>query len=1092
MAGAQKSGADFAGVILLVILGTFIWKNVPLQSSRPQGASQYTPEVDAENEVPAKLWQDPFRPLVDSEIATLPQGGVMEHDKLPACKMDLFEATAPDAASDYRVVIPMLTEGSEAEIVERRRRRRYAIITGLAEASFVPQSTNTLAVCIVKKPAAGRFAAKSIPVTYEWFQPDEQITATRTSKTILVLYLNESLFAERPMGRFRDLVADIAQKCDPNRPQCRRNASFFLLGPARSGTLARMVRRGAQEKNLKQNIEDLLQDYRVSGLHILSPTATIADSELVTGETGVTMKGLEETFTPKHCQSERGSIQRRNVCVSFLRTIQTDKELAESLVREIQYRQPPGEKPGYVALVSEMDTSFGRSLPRTFANAYCSESGQTGTCKNNILQYSYLRGIDGITPGSRKEGSAKAPGSETKQMNKREMMQGDIRVRRSAGTGQFDYLRRLASTIQVKDRQLRATGKGRIRAIGVLGSDVYDKLLILRALRSEFPRVLFFTTDLDAQLLHPSEFRWARNLVVASSFDLDLRSELQGEIPPFRDSYQTSLFFSTQLATRYMHPYCTGESEAGQHVFVPDCANWDALLEQVPVQLFEVGRNRAVRLKEPSDCSVCPVATSGADAPNSVHRPWPEPTGFMVLLKYVLLAVLVILVLHQIKPLSGRPVIGLSFALLVLLILVSLAVCFRYAGEPLSVAEGVSVWPTQFIRYAAFCLSVYYIVRVFRDLSANCARINRDYFGRKDEKFRLPGPDKTLTAIWQGLWEAFRSGRLLRKRRPLWMYVCLIPIAFIGGGMPLAQKVHISAPFIIPLYWAIVLVVWYVLLMKVLTFRSVNSWVQETYQQPGEKRDAWEYWNSYCELGSPRERWYRTLTLLLIFMAFASLVFSITGFPHSPVRGKAGFVADKVMIIFSVPAMLVLIFLVLDEFRMCIYWMKGLRRYSFDWGEMRIQRKSEDMGTLSAAPDMEWMKIQLIAERTAEIGQLIYYPFLIIIMMLLSRSNYFDNWGMPTGLAIVVSINILLLFISAVKLRREAEICRRDATGNLKLMLLSEPAGKTERIKALLKDVETIRGGAFLPLRDQPLVRASLPLLGAIGLTFGEYIIWFG
>ncbi len=42
-------------------------------------------------------------------------------------------------------------------------------------------------------------------------------------------------------------------------------------------------------------------------------------------------------------------------------------------------------------------------------------------------------------------------------------------------------------------------GEKGFRAIGILGSDVYDKLLILRALRPRFPDVVFFTNNLDAQ-----------------------------------------------------------------------------------------------------------------------------------------------------------------------------------------------------------------------------------------------------------------------------------------------------------------------------------------------------------------------------------------------------------------------------------------------------------------------------------------------------------------------------------------------------------------------------------------------------------------
>jgi hypothetical protein len=70
---------------------------------------------------------------------------------------------------------------------------------------------------------------------------------------------------------------------------------------------------------------------------------------------------------------------------------------------------------------------------------------------------------------------------------------------RPNGQGQFDYLRRLTAHLRKIDEELRQNGAGRIRAIGILGSDVFDKLLVLRAVRPEFPDALFFTTDFDVR-----------------------------------------------------------------------------------------------------------------------------------------------------------------------------------------------------------------------------------------------------------------------------------------------------------------------------------------------------------------------------------------------------------------------------------------------------------------------------------------------------------------------------------------------------------------------------------------------------------------
>ena len=72
--------------------------------------------------------------------------------------------------------------------------------------------------------------------------------------------------------------------------------------------------------------------------------------------------------------------------------------------------------------------------------------------------------------------------------------------------------------------------------------------MILRALRPEFPEALFFTTDFDEAFTMQMELPWTRNLIISSSFGPKLSAEFQGEIPPFREPRQTSVFLSTQLA----------------------------------------------------------------------------------------------------------------------------------------------------------------------------------------------------------------------------------------------------------------------------------------------------------------------------------------------------------------------------------------------------------------------------------------------------------------------------------------------------------------------------------------------------------------
>jgi hypothetical protein len=184
-----------------------------------------------------------------------------------------------------------------------------------------------------------------------------------------------------------------------------------------------------------------------------------------------------------------------------------------------------------------------------------------------------MRGLDGAVPG---ETTPNANHDQEKDSAKG--------IERAAGDAQLDYLRRMENALLDKHDQLRANCTLRqrisqdcgIRAIGVLGNDYFDKLLVLRALKPVFGNAIFFTTDMDADMLHPEDNKVTRNLVVASGFGLTLKGRLQREVPPLRDSYQSALLLAVRLALG---------SKAGEDLAVPP-----------PARLFEIGRTRAVEL----------------------------------------------------------------------------------------------------------------------------------------------------------------------------------------------------------------------------------------------------------------------------------------------------------------------------------------------------------------------------------------------------------------------------------------------------------------------------------------------------------------
>ncbi|MCP4896642.1 MAG: hypothetical protein GY906_06655, partial [bacterium] len=161
----------------------------------------------------------------------------------------------------------------------------------------------------------------------------------------------------------------------------------------------------------------------------------------------------------------------------FSRTISNDRQLIAMLLSEFSDRSmhfgslDEGSR-DHVALIGEWDTHYGRAFPATFRAALCeqfntsledskksdkkeTQEGQRQplVCTNpdllasefdNIHQFQYLRGIDGLIPGDEPKESEK---SEKRQ----ESARIDVAVlQRPDGRSQLDYIGRLCDQISTR------------------------------------------------------------------------------------------------------------------------------------------------------------------------------------------------------------------------------------------------------------------------------------------------------------------------------------------------------------------------------------------------------------------------------------------------------------------------------------------------------------------------------------------------------------------------------------------------------------------------------------------------------------------
>jgi hypothetical protein len=1155
----QRSDGGFtlAGFLIIAALGASLWKGAPLESVRPTGNSVASYEMQQARQVPARLWQDPFK-AVDAHVSAIADDSTpMRFIELPDAYLEALLGQEGDVAAQEATVAPaveldilavMLSPGSYPELEERRRRRRYAVLAGLGEESFVPENPEAIGAFYLRDAPevdndrweACAAADASDPgcfyVPYEWYAYEDPQSGRGVStgapvpeKRVLVLWLDESHFVQRLLPRTRDVVAAALGGTAERRDL---EVRFTLLGPARSDALRNLVNVDTQDAQFTE-FGEWLQGCSaaaaqgrppLAAFNVYSPAATVDDSQLVMP--GTSPRGADQrsggndprghSTTPleavagalrKLCPDQRGQLPE----LRFLRTIQSDGVLIERLVKELKdnHRVTPAEH--HVVLISEWDTYFGRSLPRMFSDTFSVGEGAGAAFEDECratrrwapetcaagptLRYAYLRGIDGVVPGER----SSAAGSSSAQVTSADSVIAQSDLRRPVGTGQFDYLRRLASAIRAQDQTLRLkTGTG-IRAVVLLGSDVYDKLLILRALRPELPGALFITTDLDAQFLHPSEYRWARGLLVATTYGLATSEALPMQTMPFRDSYQTSTYLATRLA--FMD-----ETQR------PD--NQEDMYARIPPLLFEVGRRGLVPLTLAGDPVVAEVPWyQGAWSALRAAPPEPRLTGSeaatrlwnkdavdrpapAIGLGVLAMALLALFALDQLRPNSGRVVVVIGGMLLGLTVLWALILWQTRGGlgEPIDFMSGATVWPAVIIRVLAVMLSLVFVAMVQEQLRRNWDRLGERYFGMCSG---AAAEGATVGQIARQLVGSLR-GVVSGRSRPgalqlLPLAVLIVLIVFQGRLLPAPYPLWLKVSILIVVFLVLITLWWLILYGKLfpnVRVRSINSFVEACPSDSAAKK-VWEEYGAY---GASEHRLLRTVSYLLIYFAFAAMLFALLGLPNTPCRGAFACAASGLSVGVSVLGMLVLLFLVLDAARLCICWLDVMERTTLSWDDSR-RRYFEQMLRVPPEHAEVWMTVHLIGERTAAVARLIYYPVIIILLMLLARSTFFDNWDFPQALAIVITVNFAIALGAVVRLNFIAKSVREAALTELREEALGGDdshrevyAASARERQALVEQLASLRTGAFQPVWEQPPVRATLMLLGGAAVTYAEYL----
>jgi hypothetical protein len=222
--------------------------------------------------------------------------------------------------------------------------------------------------------------------------------------------------------------------------------------------------------------------------------------------------------------------------------------------------------------------------------------------------------------------------------------------------------------------------------------------------------------------------------------------------------------------------------------------------------------------------------------------------------------------------------------------------------------------------------------------------------------------------------------------------------------------------------------------------------------------------------------------------------------PSVPARGAVAFYTHQVLRATSVGVLAVLIFSVVDATRMSTGLIRALAERPTDWPRRTLARFEARCGVPARLLE-GWIDFEFMVAFTRGVTRFIYYPFAVLLLLIVSRSTVFDSWDFPLPLLVLVATAALYATWCALSLRRAAEEARGEIIAGYEdecLRLRAAAHGEESQrlataVCTLVERMKGTRSAAFLPLTQQPAIRALLiPFGGFGGVSLLEYLVFAG
>src|SRR5213075_3044431 len=184
--------------------------------------------------------------------------------------------------------------------------------------------------------------------------------------------------------------------------------------------------------------------------------------------------------------------------------------------------------------------------------------------------------------------------------------------------------------------------------------------------------------------------------------------------------------------------------------------------------------------------------------------------------------------------------------------------------------------------------------------------------------------------------------------------------------------------------------------------------------------------------------------LFTLYFLFSLIIYRLFPSPPAPARGWMAFQIDKVVFVLAAVGLMLLSFYVVDAIQLNSNFIRMFGREVTKWSRGVIDR-SHRSPPLTEKELSAYHEIFFVAQRTQVVAPLIWYPLIVLTVMIGARLSFFDNWTWPPNLVLIYVITAAWVLGSAILLRRAAEQLRETALNDLRRFRLLGQESESKR-----------------------------------------------